>query len=69
VLVYVDSCAFTFSANPRIGTTVPQNPPVAPVGGASDGNMRTLCTGNPDKSSQPRQKQSAPTGSAHPTVG
>ena len=30
MLVYVASCGFTSSVNPRIGTAAPQNPPVAP---------------------------------------
>ena len=60
MLVYVGSCVFTFSLAPRIGTVAPRNPPVAPSRGTSDGNMRTLCTGNPGKSSQPQEKQSPP---------
>ncbi len=66
MLVYVGSCVFAPPANPRIGTVDPRNPLVAPVRGTSDGNMRTLCTGNPGKSSQPREKQLGPAKVASP---
>ena len=68
VLVYVASCGFPSSATPRIGTTAPQNPPVAPPRGISGGTMRTLCAGSPSKPHRRLGKSSqCRPGGTHPT--